>query len=280
MRWTSIINNILLKPFGIRIVRTNDDHKFSLCDEESILLRLINKVGNVEKFYVDIGASDGIQMSNTLHLAKLNWNGLCYECDSNKFAKLANFYQNYPKVNLCCTKVTPLNVCDFFKAYGVSNNFGILSIDVDSYDYFILDALLCSYRPSIICAEINEKIPPPLEFTILFKESYAWDVSHFYGMSICQLEKLCKHFDYALVQLEYNNAFLISKKLSYGEELTAKEAYESGYLRKKDRKEKFPWNKDMECILNMTPKQSVDFLKKYFKKYEGKYSLSYNKECV
>jgi len=102
-------------------------------------------------------------------------------------------------------------------------------------------------------------------------------VSHFYGMSICKLEKLCKHFDYALVQLEYNNAFLISKNLLYGKELTAKEAYERGYLRKKDRKEKFPWNRDMECILNMTPKQSVDFLKKYFKKYEGKYSLSYNK---
>jgi len=161
VRWASIINNKILKPFGFRVVRTDDNEdKFSFCGEESIMLRLINQVGNIEKSYVDIGASDGIQMSNTLHLARLNWDGLCFECDSKKFAKLASFYSNYSRVNLCCTKVTPLNVCDFFKAYGVNNNFGILSIDIDSYDYFILESLLCSYRPSIICAEINEKIPP------------------------------------------------------------------------------------------------------------------------
>lgn len=233
MGWTSIINNKLLKPFAFHIVKPNDKGNFSFCDEESIMLRLINQVGDIERSYVDIGASDGIQMSNTLHLAKLNWNGLCFEYNSNKFAKLANFYQNYSMVNLCRTKVTPLNVCAFFKAYSVNNNFGILSIDIDSYDYFILETLLSSYHPGIICAEINEKIPPPLEFSVLFDQSCVWDGSHFYGMSICQLEKLCKRFNYGLTHLEYNNAFLLSKNLSYGEELTAKEAYERGYLGKK-----------------------------------------------
>lgn len=60
MRWASIINKKLLKPLAFHMAKMNDDDKFSLCDEESIMLRLINQVGNVEKSYVDIGASDGI----------------------------------------------------------------------------------------------------------------------------------------------------------------------------------------------------------------------------
>ncbi len=102
-------------------------------------------------------------------------------------------------------------------------------IDIDGYDYFVLDELLSSFRPAIICAEINEVIPPPIKFTVKLHPSYVWGENHFLGQSICQLSLLCKKYDYILVELHYNNAFLVPKELNPFTPLTPEDAYIKGY---------------------------------------------------
>lgn len=104
-----------------------------------------------------------------------------------------------------------------------------MSLDRDGYDYFVLEAILQKFRPSSIITEVNEKIPPPLEFTVLFDEEYSWDVNHFFGQSISQLKKLCDLHNYTIVNLEYNNAFLVPKEIYKGRSLTAPEAYNGEY---------------------------------------------------
>lgn len=247
--------------------------KFSDLNEEIILADLIKNFPEINKFYVDIGAADGV-WSNTARLALNGWGGLGLECDPKQVRKFNKTYRKITKVRAYVAKVTPLNVGKILEIHNVPEDFGVLSLDIDSYDYFVLESLLDKFRPTIIIAEINEKFPPPLEFTVLFNDDHVWDYSHFFGQSISQIEKLCVIQNYAIVQLEYNNVFLIDKNKYSGESLTAKEAYESGYQFKADRKQKFFWNHDMEILLTSNPEENVRFLDEYFARYKGKYSLT------
>lgn len=107
-----------------------------------------------------------------------------------------------------------------------------------------------------------------------YNPNYVWDTSHFYGQSISQLYELTSRNGYELVGLHYNNAFLIPKEINFSRSLAPKEAYEKGYRGQLDRKEKFPWNSDMEDLLHLPPVEAMEFVNKYFEKYNGKYTLS------
>jgi hypothetical protein len=47
---------------------------------------------------------------------------------------------------------------------------------------------------------------------VLYSDQYSWDVSHFYGQSISQVGVLCERHEYAIVELEYNNVFLVLRE--------------------------------------------------------------------
>jgi len=283
-RMLGAVSDMLLGPLGMRSVRATRLRErtpgsdraagFAARDEEAILRGLLGEMRPPHRFYVDIGASDGVKLSNTLGLALEGWPGVCFEYDPGKVASLAVSYRELPQVRICRAKVTPRNVLGFLGAFAVPSDFGVLSLDIDSYDYFVLEALLAGYRPGVIITEINEKIPPPLCFTVLFDEDHGWDGTHFYGQSICQLERLCASHGYAIAHVEYNNAFLVDARRFRGRALTALESYDRGYRQRSDRRREFPWNRDMEEVLTMAPEQAVAFLRRRFAGYEGRYSLS------
>lgn len=197
-----------------------DSSKFSHLDEEQIIFNFLQQLKPAARFCVDIGANDGMTMSNTFSLFKDSYAGLAVECDSDRFSRLALKYQNFPQVNLSKCKVTPENVVNLLIANEVPKEFAFLNLDVDGYDYFVLEQILSVYRPSLVCTEINENIPPPVKFTVKFDPKHFWDQSHFFGQSIAQLETLCIKHEYALVELEYNNAFLIPQEISPSPALT------------------------------------------------------------
>lgn len=263
----------LFNIFGIDIKRNRPYgiSKFSIFNEDNIIQNYISSLHMKDKYCVEIGANDGISMSNTYSLFKKGWEGLVIEYDSINFSKLAYFYRGFSGVNLLRCKITPVNVISTLQASEVPKKIGFLNLDIDGYDYYVLEKLLDSYRPSLICTEINEKIPPPIKFTVNYDPDYAWAGDHFFGQSISQLFLLCQKFDYSLVELEYANAFLIPQEINPYPSLSAKEAYEKGYLNRLDRKTKFPHNDDFEIILKMPSDKAHQFLMNYFLKYEGKF---------
>jgi hypothetical protein len=258
----------------VRRVHSVDGTRYSNLDEESCIRKYLAQLGSAQGFCVDIAASDGVAMSNTFRLFQQSWKGLAVEYDPEKFARLARTYVRFPDVQLAKCKVTPQNVLALLETCEVPRTFEFLNLDIDSYDYFVLEQMLQEFRPSLICAEINEKIPPPIKFTVLYRPDHAWAEDHFYGQSISQLHELCLRFGYSLVELHYNNAFLIPEELSTNASLTPEAAYQSGYLLKPDRKSKFPWNANMEEVLTLPPAQAVEFVDRYFGQYRGRFRCS------
>jgi Methyltransferase FkbM domain len=249
-------------------VRGRPQPTFSAGDAETEIRRFLEGLGSVDRYAVDIGASDGWTSSNTYFMFRRGWKGLALECDDGRFEQLRSLHARF-KTEVVHAKVTPLNVVELLRSHDVRPDFTFLSIDIDGYDYFVLEALLTQFRPKLICAEINEAIPPPLRFSVKWDPDHSWSGDHFFGQSISQLAALGRENNYALVGLHYNNAFLAPSELDVAPSLTAEEAFQRGYA----AREHFPWNEDVEPALAMDAAEAEAFFRELFAAYEGRYEL-------
>ena len=186
---------------------------------------------------------------------------------------MSGLYRTFADVSLVRTKVVPDNVVSILEAARCPREFAFLSLDIDSYDHYLLDRILQGFRPRLICVEINENVPPPLKFTVTFREDQYWTGDHFQGQSISKCHELCVKHRYDIVELHYNNLFLVPTELNAWAALAPHDAYDAGYRLKPDRKERFPWNADMEAVLSMPPREALEFLERTFAPYKGRYLL-------
>jgi hypothetical protein len=243
--------------------------------EEKILKRLIAELLPVNHHHsaVDIGAGDGVRWSNTYALFSEGWRGVGVEGDSRKVIKLARAYRHYPEVFACRARVTPQTIGPLLHAYEIEKDFSVLSLDIDGNDYWVLRAILSEFRPRLVVTEINEKIPPPIRFIVKYNPDFELR-HHFFGYSIASLGDLCAEFDYGIVGLEYNNAFLAANELSGARPVDAETAYREGYRDRPDRKEKFATNFDMDWIQSQGPEEALKSLQQFYAKYPDEYYLS------
>ena len=268
-----------LNRLGLHLERAKQRFRrsgFSNFDEEQMLAGFVARLDpeGVARVAVDVGAGDGIRGSNTYALFLQGWRGVGFEGDERRARRLARAYRNLEGVEARQALVTPANVVGLLREHAVPEDFGVLSLDIDSYDYWVLDAVLESFRPRVVIAEINEKIPPPVRFVVGYDPDFRLQ-HHFFGYSIASLEELCARHDYALLALEYNNAFVAPRELLGSlEPLDAETAYRRGYFERPDRRERFPRNSDMEALHTLTPEEAVAFLKNFFARHKGKYELS------
>ena len=251
--------------------------RFSNFDEERILQKYIAQLlpppAGARRTAVDIGAGDGVKGSNTYALFSNGWRGVGFEGSNRKVCKLAAAYKYYPQVSAANCVVTPDNVVPLLRAYQIEREFGVLSLDIDSYDYWVLDALLGEFRPRLIVTEINEKIPPPVKFVVKYDPAFQM-THHFFGYSIQSLADLAARHNYAILEVEYNNAFLAPRELPGVVGRDAADAYREGYADRPDRREKFRANANMEILHTLAPAAAVKFLDQFYAQHKGKYELS------
>lgn len=254
--------------------------RFSNFGEERILKKYIEQLltaagaeGSASRTAVDIGAGDGVKGSNTYALFREGWRGVGFEGSNRKVCKLAAAYKHYPQVSAANCVVTPENVVSLLKAYNIERDFGVLSLDIDSYDYWVLDAVLREFRPRLVVTEINEKIPPPIKFVVKYDPQFQM-THHFFGYSIASLAELAAQHDYAILEVEYNNAFLAPRELPGVVGRDAAEAYAQGYANRPDRREKFRANANMEILHTLSPGEGVRFLHEFYAPRRGEYELS------
>jgi hypothetical protein len=254
---------------------------FSNSREEQILAQYIAELlpPDHNRTAVDIGAGDGMRWSNTYALFAGGWKGVGIEFDPRKFVKLARAYKHYPQVYATRNRAAPENIVPLLKSYEVEKDFSVLSLDIDGNDYWVLRAILSEFRPQLIVTEINEKIPPPIRFVVKYDPDFQLR-HHFFGYSIAMLADLCKEYGYSILQLEYNNAFLAPKELAAERALDAETAYARGYRDRRDRKEKFRLNFDMEAVHSLSPEKAIEFLRDFYAKFAGQFYLGLDEASI
>lgn len=236
-----------------------------------IIDEIFRKVKFKNNFIIDIGASNGSE-SNTYFLFKKGNYGIAIEPDSYKFSILSYEYMKF-NINLFKMYATPGNIINILKSCNTPEEPKFLNLDIDSYDYFVLESILKEYKPTLICAEINESIPPPFQFMVLYNPNFIYFSDHFYGMSIAAIENLCNEYSYDIVDLNYINVFLIQSEKNPFPKLSSEKAYNKGYKNRIDRKNKFPWNRKMEKLFTLNIEEGRKFIENTFSKYKNQYNL-------
>lgn len=265
----SILGNLLLLRRWFKYLAGSNK---ILCEEIELINGYLGGLA-ADKYYVDIGASNGISASNTRHLAKREWRGIVIESDAKQFALLSNFLisENIKKIHL---KVNSKNILGVLEACDCPKEFAFLNLDIDSFDFHVLSSLLTEYRPMLICAEINERIPPPLKFTVRDGIDPSLLGGPFYGMSIAKCAELCEQHNYEIVYLHYNNLFLIPREHNKWKSLTAGDAYACGYVRKAGRRGIFYWNRPYDYLVDLEINKLKEELAQIFADKKDKYDLS------
>ena len=244
---------------------------------ESIVEHMTEEKIEMSNIAINIGANDGITL-DLLHLLYLNHNydGLCIEADYETFQKLKNnLPQKIKKINSFVTPYNILNVIDKVN----SLNIDIISIDIDSFDYNILEQIII-LNPKIIIIELNENIPPGIIYYAKYGEDYDYSIHGSYQLFGCSLDavtELAKKHSYSLLKMEWNNAILINNKFTHLFELPSSnlQAYDTGYYYRENRKNVFYWKGEEASCREMTLPKAMEYLRTFFAKDLDKIFLNY-----
>lgn len=162
----------------------------SVTPESQALRKILRRLGLQDGYLVDLASGDGVTLSPVLPLLRSGWQGLCIDADLDRFRSLVHAYQSLPQVYMSRVTVTPTTVLDLLRAFRVPSQFELLKLDIDSYDLEVANEILTEFQPSVVCMEINEKIPPGIYFSVNYSESHWWQNDHFYD---CSLEAANHH---------------------------------------------------------------------------------------
>lgn len=227
----------------------------------------INQIQNKSTFLVDIGASFG---QGPIAPYFDTYSGLCVECNPQKFGVLCETVTN-EKIHKHLGFATPENIQDIFEKYNVPKNIDILKVDIDGYDLQLMKTIIeAGYRPAIIIAEINEKIPPPISFQVKYAPTYFWDVSHYYGFSIQAGKDVLEPLGYKIKMMyDPNNIMLLDTSVyDMPDDIDVAEMYRSQYSENEAALATVPWNKDVHHWTKMTdePEKLMNEITSFFTK--------------
>jgi len=255
--------------------------RFSDANEQHILAGYIAELlpKDWPRTIVDIGAGNGVRWSNSYALLLAGWKTLGIEADPQKYALLARVYRKFPRARASNSLVDRHNIAELLGDFGIEKNFGVLCLDIDGIDYWVLDAILSKFRPGLVVTEINQNIPPPIRFVVKPDPNFQLR-RHFYGYSIAMLDDLCDKHNYGILELEHNNAFLAPRELAAAQFHDAASVYRVGYLERPERKERFASNLDLEALHSLSPEAGISFLHKFYTNEAGSYYLAADRESM
>lgn len=255
----------MLKNYKAEVLNNNTN------DSKYVLKKYMEIIDPKNSFYIDIGSSFSSNLEEELLLNSEK--AIFFECNPEKEFFYKEFEKKNKNFHFINEKVTPENIVKLIKQKINRKDPKMLDIDIDGYDYYVLQALLLELSPSIIIAEINEKIPPPIKFTVKYDKDYWWDGSHFYGMSLSKAYEVFERFDYDVVNLTYNNVFAVKKEKNPGLKCYDAEELYNKFYKNADWQKYYDYNKNVEYFLNLDEKDLLKSISEFYKNYNGKYDL-------
>ncbi len=228
---------------------------FSQNGEDGIIDVLVRRISHPNRYFIEIGASDGLE-NNTAWLAiARRFSGIWVEGDQARSDQCARFFTslNYG-VESICMFATKDNVAELGRR-ALYTNPDVFSLDIDGNDYHVAEAVLSSgLRPKIFIVEYNSSFGPDMSVTIPYREDFRIIRTHgeylYFGCSIGAWKKLFSKFGYSFVTVDTNgvNAVFIDSQ-----------EFDTGFvkgIRGRDfsdnvsqlREYRMPWNGRFELI--------------------------------
>jgi hypothetical protein len=216
-------------------LRETEFSVFSQNGEDGVLQFLAARVAIENRFFVEFGTQD-YRESNTRFLA-LNdhWAGVIIDGGDAHLDYL--YRRSFLGFNRLITPlrafITRDNINALLDQASVPDDLGLLSVDIDGNDYWVLEAISRGrVKPRLLVAEYNSLWGPDLALSVPYEPAFERFSAHasglYWGVSLAALTQLLGPWGYALVYCESHgtNAFFVRRDLLGAlQELSAAEAF-------------------------------------------------------
>lgn len=182
--------------------------------EDGIAEFLVNQLRVSNRYFVEIGASDGTENNTSWFAVARRWQGVMVEGDAAKAAygafimgglnigvRVLNRFVDPDSLDALCVEFGEMEP-DYF------------SLDIDGIDYHVAQGLLArGFRPRIAVVEYNSCFGPERAVTIPYAPRFDYRAAHtsqlYYGASVAAWRKLWEGAGYRFVTVDRNgvNAF-------------------------------------------------------------------------
>ncbi len=175
---------------------------FSQFGDDGIIDWIVQKIPSIEKKFIEIGVQDYWESNTRFLLKSENWSGVLIDSSKNDINKIKTqriYWQHDLRAHQLM--VNKDNINNFLTKNLKPNfkNVGLLSIDIDGVDYWILDKLNV-IEPSLVICEYNSLFGNIHKMSVLYDENFERTNKHYsnlyFGASIKALISLMEKKGY------------------------------------------------------------------------------------
>lgn len=189
---------------------------FSQNGEDGIIDYLCTRLSRADRYFVEIGAANGLENNTTWLAIARRYSGLMIDGDPGKVAECE---QTFARLNWALHFATLMinrdNVAEVSRL-ALLRNPDVFSLDIDSIDYYVAEALLqTGFKPKIFVVEYNSAFGPERSVTVPYKQPFNRHREHpsgyYFGVSVSALRRLFDRYGYRFVTVDANgvNAFFV-----------------------------------------------------------------------
>ena len=189
---------------------------FSQNGEDGILDVLRKNLKGSNRYFIEIGAADGIENNSGWLLVAEKYNGMLIEGSPHLVERARRTVVGYSiGAEIHNMFVTKESVRDL-KAMAMHHDPDVFSLDIDGNDYYIAQAIFdAGFRPKIFAVEYNSVYGPERSMTIEYQPAFVFTLAHpthlYYGVSISGWRRFFEQHGYRFVTVDRNgvNGFFV-----------------------------------------------------------------------
>lgn len=192
---------------------------FSQWGEDGIIQFLVSnlKIGN--KTFIEFGVETFFESNCRYLMMKDNWRGFVIDGSSRNLARLQrSYFFHLYDLRSRVAFITRDNIRALLDESEFDKDVGILSVDIDGVDYYVLGQL-DQWRPCILIVEYNALFGKERAVSVPYAPDFVRSRQHhsnlYYGASLAAFDCLAKNRGYALVGVNGagSNAFFVRRDL-------------------------------------------------------------------
>ena len=190
---------------------------FSQFGEDGILQFLVQRVPIEHEVFIEFGVEDYHESNTRFLLVHDNWRGLIIDGGTThqEFLRATNLGWRH-HVDAVTAFIDRENINPLIRSAGIEGDIGLLSVDIDGNDYWVLEAINV-VSPRILVTEYNSVFGSEAAITVPYKPDFVRGDAHpswlYWGASLPALAHLANAKGYALVggNRAGNNAFFVRR---------------------------------------------------------------------
>ena len=198
---------------------------FSQWGEDGIIEYLVSKLPIQNKFFIEFGVENYNESNTRFLMMNRNWGGIVIDGsnDNIEYIKNRDYFWKY-NLNPIASFITKENINELIgnklKELKIEPDIGLLSVDIDGVDYWVLKEIDC-IDPMIIVCEYNSIFGNTIPVTVPYDDSFVRSNYHYsnlyWGANLKAFENLLhtKGYVYIGSNSQNLNAFFVKKEVAH-----------------------------------------------------------------